>query len=124
MSQPNGTEFPTESSPPAPGETDTTVPVALYVEDLVVRNYDRSRSYALALHVRTADSVAHEETYRLAPGECVSEWDVVPDGTYDVEVELLRHDRDRCRCRVGPGLDRTVVVEVGNGVASVSEGLD
>jgi hypothetical protein len=107
------------------------------VEQLHIRNYDETRRYHLAVSVsRPGYPPSHEATYELAPDNVLSELQVVPPGRYNVTVEgsfrpvenaptdePTGDDADTAVCNVGDRAPQTVVIECGNGVVSVSEGL-
>lgn len=78
----------------------------------------------------------HESTHELGPGEASSELEIVPLGRYEVQVSAsfqpVREghpdgtagtDEETTDCNVGDRPPQTVVVECGNGIISVSEGL-
>jgi len=121
-------------------------------EQLCLRNYDEHRSYRVRISVSRsdapsrdgataangatgADECQYEATFELAPGEVTTEMEVVPPGRYDVTVagtaDPAGDRRDTgptpveaaAACNVGAEPPQTVVVEVGNGVVSVTEGL-
>jgi hypothetical protein len=106
-------------------------------EQLHLRNYDEDRVYRLTVSVSRPDQpLDYEGTYELAPGEVVSELEVVPPGRYDVTVSgsfrpvvdgpndgTVGRDSDRLECNVGDRLARTVLVECGNGLVALSEGV-
>lgn len=87
--------------------------------------------------VRTDDSqYEYEATYELAPGAVTTEMGIVPPGRYDVIVvgtaDPTGGDRsdtgtkpveEATTCNVGEEPPRTIVVEVGNGIVSVTEGV-
>lgn len=93
-------------------------------EDIHVRSYDHRWSYDLDVEVRTRDGIqVFRERYYVAPGQSTSELNALPSGEHEITVTV---DDDRCervQCRIGDSPDHTVVIEVGNGVLSVSEGL-
>ncbi len=93
-------------------------------EDLHVRSYAHEWAYDVTVEVFTPDGdVAFEADYYLQPGDVESEVDALPAGEYEVRATLDDDDRRTLRCRIGSSPDRTVVVEVGNGVLSLTEGL-
>lgn len=106
-------------------------------EQLHLRNYDESRQYRVTVSVSQPDGgPEHEMTYKLAPGDVTSELEIVPPGRYEVEVSgsfrpvgqdrhhgTAGNDKETATCNVGDRPQQTVVVECGNGVVSVSEGL-
>jgi len=93
------------------------------VEEVHIRNYDTRKAHSLWIRVVEDGDVAFERTYRLRPGETESELDGLAEGTYDVEVELDGLRRRVGRCRIGEGSDRAVLIEIGNGTVTVSEGV-
>jgi hypothetical protein len=93
-------------------------------EDLHVRSYAHEWSYDLHVAVVDADGhVAFEADYYLQPGDVESEMDELPPGEYEVRATLDNETRTTGRCRIGTAPDRTAVIEVGNGVLSLTEGL-
>jgi hypothetical protein len=91
-------------------------------EDVHLRNYDARETHHLWLRAAGEDRTV-ERTYRLGPGTTESETDLLPPGEYDVEVELDGLRRWAGRCRVDDGPEHTVLVEVGNGLVSITEGI-
>jgi hypothetical protein len=106
-------------------------------EQLHLRNYDEDRVYRLTVSLSRSDQLPdHEETYELAPGDVISELEIVPPGRYDVTVSgsfrpvingpndgTVGRDSDSLECNVGDRLARTILVECGNGLVAVSEGV-
>ena len=108
-------------------------------EDIHVRNYDVHASHtvevtiydasATADHASTAadrtatnsSQVAFAARYHLRPGQAESECDVLPPGTYLLEVRCdgVRRERERCTVSETPG--ETATIEIGNGAVSVTE---
>jgi hypothetical protein len=121
-----------EASPTLDTET-----VRTRCEQIHLRNYDESRRYRLTVSVSRPDGGAkYEATYELAPGDVASELEVVPPGRYEVYVAgsfrpaggerhhgTVGSDEETANCNVGDRPPQTVVVECGNGVVAVSEGL-
>lgn len=106
-----------------PGPDDgTALQHARRGEAVHVRNLDPERSYRLSLAVRDDDGVPLDETYVLAPGATRSDPGPLAPGVYDVVAELAAGDRDTARCAVGERPAHTVLVELGNGAVSVTEG--
>ena len=106
-------------------------------EQLHLRNYDESRCYRLTVSLsRPEGGPEHESTHELGPGEVSSELEIVPPGRYEVEVSASfrpangthpdgsagTHE-ETTDCNVGDRPPQTIVVECGNGVVAVSEGL-
>jgi len=93
-------------------------------ESLILRNYDGDETHEIMVRFRDADDeLAFERTYELGPDEVVSTRTRLPRGVYGVTV---RRDDAACatvECLIGSGPDETAVVETGNGVLSVVEGV-
>ncbi|MFC7134282.1 MULTISPECIES: hypothetical protein [Salinibaculum] len=112
---------------PDPGETaadslaDPTE--AAPTEDIHIRNYDVQHSYRVRVTVTDGRETVFARRYTLDPGQSTSERDIVDAGTYDVTVALDSHRSARTRCRLADSPDDTALVEVGNGIVSVSQGL-
>ena len=92
-------------------------------EDVHVRNYDVQRSYRIRVTVTDGSETVFARRYTLGPGQSTSEFDIVGAGTYDVAVALESRESERARCRLSDAPDDTALVEVGNGIVSVSQGL-
>jgi hypothetical protein len=102
-------------------------------EDLHVRNYDVHASHTVEVTIydstptgRTADSpaqVAFETRYHLHPGQAESECDVLPSGSYVVEVRCDGVRRERERCTVSERPEQAATIEIGNGVVSVTDSV-
>jgi hypothetical protein len=93
-------------------------------EDLHVRSYAHEWAYDVAVEVLTPDGdVAFEADYYLQPGDADSEVDELPPGEYEVRATLDNDKEATARCRIGPEPGRTAVIEVGNGLVSLTEGL-
>lgn len=98
--------------------------VAARTEDLHLRSYAHEWAYDVAVEVRTPDGdVAFAAEYYLQPGDAESEIDALPPGEYEIRATLDNDRRETATCRIGPEPDRTAVLEVGNGVLSLTEGL-
>lgn len=92
--------------------------------DLFVRNYDVEHTYRIRVLVDSLEgSESHESVHTLRPGQAVGEFEVVDPGQYRVRVELDGQRRGFERCRIGASPSETALIEVGNGVVSVDEGL-
>lgn len=95
---------------------------AVLAEDVLLRNYDGDVAHDVGVTVSRGDAPAFDATYRLAPGETKSVADAAPSGSYDVEVRVDDRPRDVSRCRLGDDPPGTILVEIGNGVVSVTNG--
>lgn len=106
-----------EDSPTPSRSTVTT-------EDIYLRNYDPYNAYDLTVTVTDPDGrAAFESTYHFRPGQIKSVDGVLPPGEYEVTAELNGRHRNTVDCRVGPSADETIHIELGNGIASITEGL-
>jgi hypothetical protein len=105
-----------------PGQSDAREPVR--DDALVVRNYDGRTAHEVTVRfVDANDEVALERTYTLLPEDVVSVATRVERGVYRVEARMEDGDFVGTECLVGADPGETAVVEVGNGLVSVSEGL-
>ncbi|WP_436933886.1 hypothetical protein [Halovenus marina] len=106
--------------------TDATArqePTAVASADLFIRNFDTTRTNHLTVRVRDGDGIVFASRYALTPGKTECEVDRLGPGEYDVIVELDSQRRERATCRIGPGPEKTALVEIGNGTVSVTQGL-
>lgn len=93
-------------------------------EALHVRNYDVADAHTVTVDVTDTTGVpVFKRRYHLRPGQTRSVAHDVPPGTYDVVVEVDAYDRETRRVDVGPDPAETALVELGNGITSVSQGL-
>lgn len=110
-------------SPEQPPSTAPTRDVRAVTEDVFIRNYDVRQGYDLTIWICDGAEHVYESRFHLTPGANRSVLDGIPPGIYDVTVELDGYRRESCQCAIGPESDRTVLVELGNGTVSVTEGL-
>jgi hypothetical protein len=93
-------------------------------EDLHVRSYAHEWAYDVAVEVSTLDGdVVFDADYYLQPGDAESELDALPPGKYEIRATLDNETRETAQCRIGDAPEQTAVIEVGNGVLSLTEGL-
>lgn len=93
-------------------------------EDLHLRNYDRQWGYDISLEVVGEDGEdVYEQSYYLQPGQVVSERDVLPAGEYEVRATMDNLRETALECRIDADPEHTVVIEVGNGALSLTEGM-
>lgn len=91
--------------------------------DIHLRNYDHEWGYDLDVEVvADDDEPVFAKRYYLQPGRVECEIETLPAGRVEVRATLDNRQRVTRRCRVGPGLDQTVVIEVGNGALSLTQG--
>lgn len=93
-------------------------------EHIHIRNYDRQWGYDLDIVVATpkGEPVVRKHYY-LQPGQAVSERDLLSSAEYELRVTLDNGHEARLPCRISSAAEHTAVVEVGNGVLSLTEGL-
>lgn len=93
-------------------------------EDVHIRSYDHEWSYDLEIEIATLDgTVCFRDRYVLQPNDAKSIENVVSPGDYEICVTLDNDRKDFRTCRIGPSTDATAVIEVGNGIVSLSEGF-
>ena len=93
-------------------------------ETLVLRNYDSETTHEVAVEFRNADDeIAFQQTYTLTPQAVTSIQTRLPRAVYRVDVRVDGADSASADCLVGSGPSETALVEVGNGLASVAEGV-
>jgi hypothetical protein len=92
-------------------------------EDIHLRNYDAERTHRVWVTVVDGGERVVETTRRLRPGETASIEGDLPPGEYDVEVDIGGLQRTVEDCQIGDGPDRTLLVETGNGLVSLSQGV-
>lgn len=117
------TESPFERRSVPAAESGSTDQPFVSEESLVLRNYDSETTHEVGVRFLDAeDETAFRQTFTLAPQATVSVCMRLPRAVYRVEVDL-----DDCstsaECLVGSGPDETALVEVGNGLVSVAEGV-
>lgn len=94
-------------------------------EDLHLRNYDRRSGYDVELEfLAPNEEPVAERRYYLQPSHIGSSVNVVPESTSLVRGTLDNSRQRTSQCRVRGGASSTVIVEVGNGVLTLSEGLE
>lgn len=130
---------PHQRAPVEPSESTPTLGAAAvrqHTEQLYLRNYDRKRHYQLKLSISRPDHPAgYSAVYELSPEEVVSERELLPPGKYDIAItasfQATGDDAVRAAgdveasavCNVGDRPPQTVVIECGNGIVSIAEGL-
>jgi hypothetical protein len=93
-------------------------------EDIHVRSYAHEWAYDVTVEIATPDGdVVFDTDYYLQPGDAESELDALPPGEYEIRATLDNETRETAQCHISPSPHRTAVIEVGNGVLSVTEGL-
>lgn len=98
-------------------------PEVVGTEHVHIRNHDHQWGYDLALEVVDGDGrTVFEDRYYLQPDQVESELDALPAGEYEVRATLDNLQEATLECPIGPDPEQTVVVEMGNGVLSLTAG--
>ncbi|MFB6297946.1 MAG: hypothetical protein ABEH56_05450 [Salinirussus sp.] len=93
-------------------------------ESIVIRNYDGQQAHRVTVTMLDMDGQqSFEQTYDLDPREVVSVSTRLDRTVYRIEVETGTGRTASVDCLVGSGPDETALVELGNGLVSVSEGV-
>lgn len=92
-------------------------------EEIHIRNFDVERTYDLTVTVQDGDGIVFANRYHLKPGTTVSELDRLAAGEYVVQVKLDGRQQAVAECIVNETPEKTALIEVGNGIVSVTEGL-
>lgn len=100
-------------------------PEVIGSEQIHVRNHDHQWGYDLTLEIVDPDGdVVFEGRYYLQPGQVESVLDVLPAGEYEVRATLDNLEEETLQCRIDAAPEHTVVIEMGNGVHSLTQGLE
>lgn len=92
-------------------------------EILVVRNYDHTERYEITVtFTDSADEVVVERLLTVGPLETVSVRTPIERGLYRVGIETACGATSSAACVVGPDANECGLIEIGNGVVSVSDG--
>lgn len=111
---------------PVPRSTGSTAAPNAAVSDLslLVRNYDGERTHAVDVRFVDADGeVTFDRSVTVGPLETVTVRTRLERAVYRVEADLADGQTAAAECLVGSGLDEVALVETGNGIVSVAEGL-
>lgn len=117
---------PDTKTPPTTDRTELSVTD----ESIVLRNYDDTATHTVTVRLRGVNgAVAFERTYELAPSRTRSLRTRLPRGVYTAEARREHEPTstgdptDSEPVLVGSGPDETALVELGNGLVSVSDGV-
>jgi hypothetical protein len=92
-------------------------------ECLTIRNYDSHSSHEVVVRFYDADdTVAFNGSYTLSLLDVVSVSQRLDRAVYRVDVEVDRETSVDAECLIGSGPNETVLVELGNGLLSITEG--
>jgi hypothetical protein len=104
--------------------TSTAEQPAVSDESIVVRNYDSTDAHEVTVRLLDADDeVVFRQTKVVPPQAVVSVFEPLDRGVYRVEARLTDTGLDSAECLVGSGPDETALVEIGNGIVSVVDGI-
>jgi hypothetical protein len=94
------------------------------VEAVRLRNYDHWQGHSLRVAVAPVDGdVVIAERRYLAPGQSERVAGSLEGGTYEIRVWVDGVERARASYRIDDSTAGTAVVELGNGVVSVTGGV-
>lgn len=99
-------------------------PEVIGSEQVHIRNHDHRVGYDLNLEIVDAGGQrVFENRYYLQPGQIESELEALPPSEYEIRATLDNLRMETLQCRIGPEPEHTLVVEMGNGVLSLTQGL-
>lgn len=105
-------------------QSPATQPDVMDSGDVHVSNHDHQWGYDIAIDVvDEAGETVFEKRYYLQAGREVSELDALPPGEYEVRALMDNLQEKVLQCRIGPAPEQTVLIEVGNGALSLSQGV-
>ncbi len=109
--------------PSDPTELPTDADMFVSGESLVLRNYDGAEAHDVTVNFYDLGAdLAFQRDYRLSPGTVLSVSSRLERGVYRIEARLADGPNAMAECLVGSGPDETALVEIGNGLVSISEG--
>lgn len=93
-------------------------------ETVAIRNYDSTDPQEVTIRLRdTDDEVAVSRTKTIPPQGVMLISEPIKRGVYCVEAHIDEVCLARTECLLGPSPTETALVELGNGIANVAEGL-
>lgn len=99
-------------------------PPALSEECLVVRNYDGKTSHQVTVRFLDATGdIAFRSKQTLAPLSAITVSERIDRAVYSVEVAVDASQTGTAECLIGSSPTETALVEIGNGLLSISEGI-
>ena len=91
---------------------------------LVLRSYDHQRSYDIEVTITDQGGTqVFQDRFVLFPGATESVSDLIPSGTFSITVSANAAQERTLETRLDSSPERTAVVEVGNGILSLTAGL-
>lgn len=107
-----------------PAESADIAPGSVSEECLVVRNYDGKTSHEVTVRFLDAtDSIAFRTTHTLSPLGAITVSERIDRAVYRVEVAVDATQTGTAECLIGNHPTETALVEIGNGLLSISEGI-
>ncbi|WP_324760935.1 hypothetical protein [Haloarcula montana] len=92
-------------------------------ETLVARNYDHTERRKITVGFTDSDGDGViERTLAVGPLETVSIRTSLERGEYQIEAETERGASDRAVCVIGEHANECGLIEIGNGIISISDG--
>lgn len=108
-----------------PDDRASTAAASAAIDAVHVRNYDHADAHSVRVTVVGPEGEARlTERCYLAPGQSREVSAELAPGRYHVAVSVDGLERVRAGCRIGPDPERTALVELGNGIVSVTAGPD
>jgi hypothetical protein len=93
-------------------------------ETVAIRNYDSTDTHEVTIRLRDADDeVVVSRTRTIPPRGVVLISEPIKRGVYCVEAHIDEACLASTECLLGPVPTETALVELGNGIANVAEGL-
>jgi len=93
-------------------------------ECLTIRNYDSHLSHGVTVRFFDAnDDIAFERSYELSPLDVVSVSQRLERAVYRVDAVVDGDTHVDAECLIGSGPNETALVEIGNGLLSVTDGV-
>lgn len=91
---------------------------------LVLRSYDHQRSYDIEVTITDKGGTqVFQDRFVLFPGETESVSDLIPSEPLSITVTSTAAQERTLETRLDSSPERTAVVEVGNGILSLTAGL-
>lgn len=92
-------------------------------EDVRIRNFDAT-AHDVYVHMTAVEGdTTVQRTYHLPPETTACLVNELDDGHYDIAVTLDGDQHAIATCRIDDNQRGTVVIETGNGIVSVSDGI-
>lgn len=87
---------------------------------LVVRNYDSSETHSVHIQLHdTAGNCAFERTLQVDPSRAITTEMRCDAANYTITAQIETGSVDMTRCDIETGMDKTALIETGNGSVRV-----